>query len=637
MSRNRKALVRILAAGGIFLVALILYHLTPLRSIADAADGWHLSDYRFYLYVLPFFAAYLIVGYDVILKAGRNIFTGRFLDENLLMTVATFGAIALLDMPEACAVMLFYQIGELFQRYAVGKSRRSIAALMNIRPDIARVVRDGEEIVISPEEVEEGDILTVRAGERVPVDGVVTEGEGSLDTSSLTGESVPRDFAVGDEILSGAINLSGEIKLRALKKYGESTVARILDLVENAAARKAKTENFITKFARYYTPAVVGAALLLGVIPPLFSGNWTAWIEKALTFLVVSCPCALVISVPLSFFGGIGGASKKGILIKGGGALEKLARADLFLFDKTGTITKGSFEVTEVYPEERSAEILAAAAIAEGASNHPIARSVMRYAPIADRSGYEIKEIVGRGVKAIGADEILVGNEKLLREEKVEFEEFKRNGTILYVAKNGRYLGAIAVADVPKENAAEVIKELREDGCRTMMLTGDRAAVAKEIAEKVGVDEYAAELLPQDKVERTSALLSERSGKGEVCFVGDGVNDAPVLAMADVGVSMGGIGSDAAIEASDVVLMRDDLSAVPQAKNIAKRTMRIVRENIGFALGVKAFVLLFTALGLLGSFAMWIAVFADVGVAMLAILNAMRTLRASERKKIRTR
>ena len=629
MKRDKKTLIRVICAFGIFAVALILYHLTPLKWIKEGAKGWNLSDYRFYLYVAPFLAAYLIAGYDVIIKAGRNILSGRFLDENFLMVVATFGAIALLDLPEACGVMLFYQVGELFQHYAVGKSRRSIAALMDIRPETARVIREGAETLLSPEEVGIGDLLIVRAGERVPVDCVVAEGEGSLDTSSLTGESLPKEFSVGDEVLSGAINLSGEVKLRAVKKYGDSTVAKILDLVENAAARKAKTEQFITKFARYYTPIVVGAALLIGVIPPIFLGNWGAWIKKALTFLVVSCPCALVISVPLSFFGGIGGASKRGILIKGGGALERLANADTFLFDKTGTITKGAFEVVEVFPGARTADILAAAAIAESASNHPIARSVLRYAPAADKEGFEIKEIAGRGIRAVrGEDVILVGNERLLREEGVSFEPILRSGTVLYVARKGETLGAIVVADVPKENAAEVISSLRKSGCRTVMLTGDRESAAKAVAEAVGVDEYYAELLPQDKVAHLESLLRSRTErKGGVCFVGDGINDAPVIAMADVGISMGGIGSDAAIEASDVVLMKDDLRAIPQAKRIAKRTMKIVWENIIFALGVKMAVLFLTAFGLMGGFAMWIAVFADVGVAMLAILNAMRTLR----------
>ena len=629
MNRDKKALVRILTALAIFVLALVLYRLTPLRSVADAGAAWNFGDYRFYLYLFPFLIAYLIVGYDVIYKAARGVVRGRLLDENFLMVVATFGAIALLDLPEACGVMLFYQVGELFQRYAVGKSRRSIASLMDIRPDIARVWRDGGDALLSPEEVAVGDILILRAGERVPVDGVVVEGTGSFDVSSLTGESLPCEFTVGDEAISGAINLEGEIRIRATKRYGDSTVAKILDLVENAAARKAKTENFITKFARYYTPIVVGAALLLGIVPPIFLGNWGDWINRALTFLVVSCPCALVISVPLSFFGGIGGASKRGVLVKGGGALERLAVADTFLFDKTGTITKGAFEVAEVLPAERSAEILAAAAVAESASNHPIARSVVRYAPATDHTGYEIREIAGRGVIATSlSDEIVVGNDKLLAEKGVAFDPVERAGTVLYVAKNDEYLGAIVVADLPKDNAADVIASLRADGARTVMLTGDGEGAARAVAEKVGVDEYHAGLLPQDKVAQMESILAAHKGKkGSVCFVGDGINDAPVLAMADVGISMGGVGSDAAIEASDVVLMHDDLAAIPVAKRGAKRTMRIVRENIGFALGVKVAVLALTAFGVLGALSMWLAVFADVGVAALAILNAMRCMK----------
>ena len=627
MKKNKKLLIRILVAFAIFLVGIVLYKLTPLKSFGEVAEKWSFGDYRFYLFVLPFLAAYLVAGYDVIYKAGRNILSGRLLDENFLMVVATFGAIALLDLPEACGVMLFYQVGELFQRYAVGKSRRSIAALMDIRPEIARVLRDGVETVVAPEEVEIGDVLVLRAGERVPVDAVLLEGKGVFDTSSLTGESLPRDVEAGEEVLSGAINLWGEVKLRASKKYDDSTVRKILDLVQNAAAKKAKAENFITKFARYYTPVVVIAALVIGIIPPIFLHNWGEWIKKALTFLVVSCPCALVISVPLSFFGGIGGASKRGILVKGGGALERLAKANVFVFDKTGTITKGSFSVVEVAPADRAGEILAAAAIAEGASNHPIARSVVEYAPAVDRDGYEIEEVAGRGVKASKEDLILVGNAAFMREEGVSFEEAASPYTTLYVAKNGAYLGRITVSDVPKENAADVIRSLKSEGCRTIMLTGDREATAKAVAAEVGVDECVADLLPQGKAAWVEKLLSKESKDGAVCFVGDGINDAPVLAMADIGVSMGGIGSDAAIEASDVVLMQDDLASIKEGRRIAKKTMRIVRENVAVALGIKIGVMVLTAVGLMGAFAMWLAVFADVGVAMLAIVNAMRTLR----------
>ena len=628
MKRDKKLLIRIVISSILFAAAMIAYKLTPLKAFAEVGSSWNVGDYRFYLFILPFLAAYVVAGYDVVVKAGKNLFSGRLLDENFLMVVATFGAIALLDLPEACGVMIFYQVGELFQRYAVGKSRRSIAALMDIRPDIARVLRDGEEKVISPDEVEVGDLLVIRAGERVPVDAVLAEGEGTFDTSSLTGESLPRDVNAGEEVLSGSIDLGGEVKLRALKKYEDSTVRKILDLVENAAAKKAKAENFITKFARYYTPVVVISALLLGVIPPIFLGNWGEWIKRALTFLVVSCPCALVISVPLSFFGGIGGASKKGVLVKGGAALERLADADVFLFDKTGTITKGKFSVVEVFPAERAREILAAAYIAEGASNHPIAKSVVEYAPPVPRDGYEIKEIAGRGVKATKEGRvILVGNASLLAEEGVAYEERNANGSVLYVAENGVWLGCLTLSDTPKENAGEVIRALKAEGARTVMLTGDRESAARAVAEEVGVDEYVAELLPQDKAAWVERYLREKKKGGAVCFIGDGINDAPVLAVSDVGVSMGGVGSDAAIEASDVVLMKDDLASIGEGRKIARRTMRIVRENIAVALGVKVAVLILTAFGVTGAFAMWLAVFADVGVAMLAILNAMRTLR----------
>jgi len=628
MKKYRFTLIRIIVAAVIFAVSMILFRFTPLRVCAEVAEGYAFTDPRFYAYLIPYLVAFGIVGYDVILRAGRNLLSGRLLDENFLMVVATFGAIALLDLAEACGVMLFYQVGELFQKYAVGKSRRSIASLMDLRPDKARVLRGEEEIILSPEEIEVGDLVVIYAGERVPVDGIVAEGRGEWDLSSLTGESMPRAFSEGEEVLGGAINLSGVVKIRAEKRYAESTVAKILEMVENASSRKAKTENFITKFARYYTPAVVIAAILIGVVPPLFMGGWSDWIKRALTFLVVSCPCALVISVPLSFFGGIGGASKEGVLIKGGNYLELLAKADVFLFDKTGTLTQGKFEVSEVYPESNRDEILRCAAIAEGGSNHPIAQSVLKYAGARDVSGYRIEEIPGRGMRAMGQGEvILAGNAALLREEGVLLGDEPPVGTTVYVARDGGYLGRIGISDLPKENAAEVIGNLRESGCRTVMLTGDGEFAARKVASDIGVTEYAAELLPQDKVERVAAIIEERKGSGAVCFVGDGINDAPVLGVADLGISMGGVGSDAAIEASDVVLMKDDLSAIPVAKGIAKRTMRIVWQNIIFALGVKFVVLLLAALGLMGAYAMWVAVFADVGVAMLAILNAMRTLR----------
>lgn len=624
MTKNTKMLARIICAFALFAAAIVVFNFTPLKSYAEYGESWRVGDYRFYVYALPYLAAFFIVGYDVIVKSVKNIFGGQVLDENFLMTVASIGAIALGDFEEAVAVMLFYQVGELFQSYAVGKSRRSIAALMDIRPDTACVLRDGAELTVSPDEVAVGETVVVRAGERIPVDGRVAFGHGSLDTSSLTGESLPRDFKEGDEVLSGSINLSGVIHIRAEKEFYDSTVSRILDLVENAQASKAKAENFITKFARFYTPIVVGAALIIGIIPPLFTREWAVWISRALTFLVVSCPCALVISVPLSFFGGIGGASKHGILVKGGGCMEQLAKAKIFVFDKTGTITKGEFEVAGVYPEENRDEILRLAAIAESGSLHPIAQSICRAAPKVTAEGYTIEEIAGYGVKATcEGEEIICASAKFLREAGIAFDEREIAGSAVYLAKNGIYVGCIAIEDAVKEGAKDAITELKNSGCRTVMLTGDNAAAAKKVAEKVGVDEYAAGLLPQDKVERVTAIIKEKKAGETLCFIGDGINDAPVLAAADVGFSMGGIGSDAAIEASDVVLMNDDLRAIPKARRISVRTIGIARQNIIFALGVKVAVLILSALGITG---MWLAVFADVGVAVLAILNATRTL-----------
>ena len=464
------------------------------------------------------------------------------------------------------------------------------------------------------------------------MDCVAVEGRGSVDASSLTGEFLPRDFSEGDEILSGAINLTGAVKVKALKKYEDSTVAKILDMVENASSRKAKSENFITKFARYYTPAVVIGALALGIIPPVFTGGWAVWIKRALTFLVVSCPCALVISVPLSFFGGIGGASRAGILIKGGNYIESLAKKGTFVFDKTGTLTMGAFEVAEVYPVDKASEILRAAAIAESGSLHPIAQSVLKYAPVTDADGYSLTEIAGRGVKAEGRGEIILcGNREFMIENGVDFPSDNHAGTAVYVAKNGGFLGNIIISDKIKPNAAQTVCELKKSGCRTVMLTGDNAPAARIVAEKAGVDEYSANLLPQDKVSAVENIIATKKPGEAVCFVGDGINDAPVLSVSDVGVSMGGIGSDAAIEASDVVLMHDDLSSIITARRIAVKTMRIVRQNVIFALSVKAAVLLLTAVGiteLIGG--MWLAVFADVGVAVLAILNAMRTLKVKK-------
>lgn len=606
-------LIRVIASAVLFAAFFAIYRFTDLNRYVNLA---------------LFVALYLFIGGDVALKAVKGLVRGRVMDENLLMFIASAGAFVVGEYPEAVAVMLFYQVGELFQGYAVRKSRASIASLMDIRPDTATVLREGKEIVVSPEEVKTGEIIVVRPGERIPLDGTVTEGVSSLNTSALTGESLPVNVSEGSAAISGSVNLSGLIKIRCEKEYGESTVARILDLVENASAKKAKAENFISRFSAVYTPVVVLAALILGVLPPLIIAYndwsvWSKWIYRALTFLVVSCPCALVLSVPLSFFGAIGGSAKAGILIKGGNYFEILDKTDTIIFDKTGTITEGSFTVKNVVPENMRDEILAAAAIAEKNSLHPVAKSVVAAAGEADCDGYAISEKAGMGVVAEKeGDFIAAGNEKLMRSLGVEFVSGHESGTVVYVARNGKYLGRIVIGDTVKKDSAAAIAELKANGVHTVMLTGDNKATAESVAREVGVDEFRAELMPQDKVSITEKYLGR---KNKTAFVGDGINDAPVLMRADVGVAMGGIGSDSAIEAADVVLMHDSLSALPKAKRIAKKTMRIVKENIIFSLGVKAAVLVLSAVGLAG---MWLAVFADVGVAVLAVLNAMRMLGA---------
>lgn len=606
-------LIRVIASAVLFAAFFAIYRFTDLNRYVNLA---------------LFVALYLFIGGDVALKAVKGLVRGRVMDENLLMFIASAGAFVVGEYPEAVAVMLFYQVGELFQGYAVRKSRASIASLMDIRPDTATVLREGKEIVVSPEEVKTGEIIVVRPGERIPLDGTVTEGVSSLNTSALTGESLPVNVSEGSAAISGSVNLSGLIKIRCEKEYGESTVARILDLVENASAKKAKAENFISRFSAVYTPVVVLAALILGVLPPLIIAYndwsvWSKWIYRALTFLVVSCPCALVLSVPLSFFGAIGGSAKAGILIKGGNYFEILDKTDTIIFDKTGTITEGSFTVKNVVPENMRDEILAAAAIAEKNSLHPVAKSVVAAAGEADCDGYAISEKAGMGVVAEKeGDFIAAGNEKLMRSLGVEFVSGHESGTVVYVARNGKYLGRIVIGDTVKKDSAAAIAELKANGVHTVMLTGDNKATAESVAREVGVDEFRAELMPQDKVSITEKYLGR---KNKTAFVGDGINDAPVLMRADVGVAMGGIGSDSAIEAADVVLMHDSLSALPKAKRIAKKTMRIVKENIIFSLGVKAAVLVLSAVGLAG---MWLAVFADVGVAVLAVLNSMRMLGA---------
>lgn len=620
LTKNQKALIRVVTAIVLFGAAFITEKALDAKAI-DASVWMWLGIYL---------AIYLFIGWDVAFRAVTGVFRGELLDENFLMFIATVGAFAVREFPEAVAVMAFYQLGELFQNYAVGKSRASIASLMDIRPDVATVIRGGKEIVVDPEEVEIGEIILVRPGEKIPLDGVVEGGTGTLNTAALTGESAPVDVAPGSEVISGSISVSAALKIRSTKAFGESTVSKILDLVENASSEKAKAENFITKFARYYTPAVVIGAVLLAVVPPLFLGIsdgavWMSWLTRALSFLVVSCPCALVISVPLSFFGAIGGASKAGILVKGGNYLEVLNETDVFVMDKTGTITKGSFEVKKVLPEAKRDEILAAAAIAERLSTHPIARSIEEATGGEAPSDYQIEEIAGEGVKAARGEEVIyAGNKRLMARAGVAAEDINEVGTIVYVAKNGEYLGAIVIGDTIKPDSARAIAELKAEGSRTVMLTGDNEKTAAAIAAEAGVDEYASGLLPSGKVEHIAKYLGR---KRKTAFVGDGINDAPVLMRADVGLAMGALGSDSAIEAADIVLMNDSLASIPVAKRIAKKTMRIVYENIVFALGVKAAILILSAFGITG---MWLAIFADVGVAVLAILNAMRMLRVNK-------
>lgn len=620
LTKNQKALIRVVTAIVLFGAAFITEKALDAKAI----------DTSVWMWLGIYLAIYLFIGWDVAFRAVTGVFRGELLDENFLMFIATVGAFAVREFPEAVAVMAFYQLGELFQNYAVGKSRASIASLMDIRPDVATVIRGGEEIVVDPEEVEIGEIILVRPGEKIPLDGVVEGGTGTLNTAALTGESAPVDVAPGSEVISGSISVSAALKIRSTKAFGESTVSKILDLVENASSEKAKAENFITKFARYYTPAVVIGAVLLAVVPPLFLGIsdgavWMSWLTRALSFLVVSCPCALVISVPLSFFGAIGGASKAGILVKGGNYLEVLNETDVFVMDKTGTITKGSFEVKKVLPEAKRDEILAAAAIAERLSTHPIARSIEEATGGEAPSDYQIEEIAGEGVKAARGEEVIyAGNKRLMARAGVAAEDINEVGTIVYVAKNGEYLGAIVIGDTIKPDSARAIAELKAEGSRTVMLTGDNEKTAAAIAAEAGVDEYASGLLPADKVEHIAKYLGR---KRKTAFVGDGINDAPVLMRADVGLAMGALGSDSAIEAADIVLMNDSLASIPVAKRIAKKTMRIVYENIVFALGVKAAILILSAFGITG---MWLAIFADVGVAVLAILNAMRMLRVNK-------
>ena len=623
MSRKqKKMLIRILAAA----VLLIALHVIPAAGAA-----------RFVLYLIP----YLVIGYDILIKAAKGIKNRQVFDECFLMAVATVGAFALAlydrsgDYTEAVAVMLFYQIGELFQSYAVGKSRRNISDLMDIRPDYANVERDGKLEQVDPDEVEIGSVILVQPGEKVPIDGVVLEGSSSLNTSALTGESLPRDVEEGDEIISGCINLSGVLKIQTTKEFGESTVSKILDLVENASSRKSRSENFISKFARIYTPAVCYAALALAVLPPLarllafgMSPDWGTWIYRALTFLVISCPCALVISIPLSFFAGIGGASNAGVLVKGSNYLETLSQARIVVFDKTGTLTQGVFEVNGIHHSELENEkLLEYAALAESASSHPISRSLQRaYGKEIDRSRVtDIQEISGNGVTAkVDGREVAAGNDKLMELLGISYIGCHSIGTIIHMAIDGTYAGHIVISDIEKPHSKEAVKALKASGVRrTVMLTGDSRKVAEKVASDLGIDEVYSELLPAGKVEKVEELLKNKKEMEKLAFVGDGINDAPVLRRADIGIAMGAMGSDAAIEAADVVLMDDDPLKIAKAIRISRKCLRIVYQNIVFAIGVKLVCL---ALGALGIANMWLAIFADVGVMIIAVLNAIRAL-----------
>ncbi|MBM6683452.1 heavy metal translocating P-type ATPase [Collinsella intestinalis] len=628
--KQKRMLRRILIAIALFFATLTLEKTGVIAAVFGPAEV--------YVAFALYFAAFLIAGYDVLIKACNNIRRGDPFDEAFLMTVATIGAFATILFPETepqsaegCAVMLFYQVGELFQSYAVGKSRKSISEMMDIAPDYANVERDGKLEELDPEEVTVGSIIVVKPGERIPIDGIVVDGSSQLDTAALTGESIPRHVEAGAEVISGCINMTGRLRVQTTKPFGESTVSRILELVENASEKKAKTENFITRFARVYTPVVTLAAIVLAVVPPVLGmGPWTDWVLRGLTFLVVSCPCALVISVPLSFFGGIGGASRLGILVKGSNYLELLSKVDTVVFDKTGTLTSGTFNVVAVHPEAGIDPdyVLSNAAYAEAFSDHPIAVSIKRAysGEIDQRHIRDVREESGHGVSAV-VDEhvVMVGNDKLMAEHGSSWHECDLTGTVLHVAVDGVYAGHIVIADVVKDDAAQTIRDLHAAGVKKcVMLTGDRRDVAEAVAKKLGLDEVHAQLLPEDKVSAVERLLRLERGDGKLAFVGDGINDAPVLMRADIGIAMGAMGSDAAIEAADVVLMDDKPSNIARAMRVARKTMRIVWQNIVFAIGVKVLILVLAALGIAN---MWLAVFGDVGVAIIAILNAMRAMR----------
>ena len=614
--KQKKMLFRILLSAAL----LIALHFTPFTGAV-----------RFLAYMVP----YVIIGYDILRKAGLGIKNRQVFDECFLMAVATVGAIAIGlvengDYTEAVAVMLFYQVGEWFQSYAVGKSRRSISDLMDIRPDYANIEKDGKLVQVDPDEVQIGETIVVKPGERIPLDGTILKGFSTLDTSALTGESMPREVEPGMEVISGCINQTGILNIQTTKEFGESTVAKILDLVENASDKKGRIENFITRFARYYTPVVVFAALALAILPPLITQQpFSTWIYRALTFLVISCPCALVISIPLSFFGGIGGASKIGVLVKGSNYLEAVAEMTTIVFDKTGTLTRGEFRVTEIHPEKGTeAELLELAALGEGYSNHPIANSIREaYGKTIDMNRVsDAEEVAGHGVSvAVDGKRVLLGNEKLMKQQNISYTTCRSRGTVIYVAVNGSFAGSIVISDRIKEGAREAIASMKKIGVkRCVMLTGDRKEAAEQVASEIGIDEVHAELLPGNKVAKVEELLNKESDKERLAFVGDGINDAPVLSRADIGIAMGSMGSDAAIEAADIVLMDDDITKIASIVKISRKTLRIVRQNIVFALAVKALVLILGALGMAN---MWEAVFADVGVSVIAILNSMRALK----------
>ena len=615
--KQKKMLYRIIVTFLLFAVLMVCEH-------TGRMDGWN-KIVLFVIYLVP----YLVIGYDIVYKAARNISHGQVFDENFLMMIATFGAFGVGEYSEAVAVMLFYQVGELFQGYAVGKSRQSISDMMDICPEYANIEEDGVLKQVDPDDVEVGSIIVVKPGERIPLDGIVVEGESLIDTAALTGESGPRSAKAGDEIISGCVNGSGTLKVKTTKEFDDSTVAKILELVENASSKKAKVENFITRFAKYYTPVVTIGAVILAILPPLIiGGGWAEWIQRACIFLVISCPCALVISVPLGFFGGIGAASKIGVLVKGSNYLEAVAEMTTIVFDKTGTLTKGEFKVTDVITENGSKEeLIELAALGEGYSNHPIANSIREaYGKELDLNRVtNTEEIAGHGIKAvIDGKTVLLGNEKLMKSESIFYTSCKSMGTVVYVACNGVFEGAVVISDTIKDGAKEAIRDMKQVGVRhTVMLTGDRREAAETVAQTLGIDEVHAELLPGGKVEQVEALLKAEKEKERLAFVGDGINDAPVLTRADIGIAMGSMGSDAAIEAADIVLMDDDVTQIASVVKIARKTLRIVKQNIVFALAIKALVLILGALGMAN---MWEAVFADVGVSVIAILNSMRTL-----------